>query len=367
MSWVDKSEEICDAPVIIVTDDHRMTRHMIRSILEQEGSQVLEAENGRDALELFFSKRPDLIITDIMMPVMNGLDLCTRIKETPEGKHVPILVFTAHNKGKEVDDAFRAGASDFINKPLNPEELRHRVRRLLYLRALQIKREAAEAKLQSSYKKIRVLSRKVLHAYEEERARLARELHDELGMTLTTLKLNLQLLNKDITESGYETKNKLTSIMDLVNNALAATRDKARLMRPPSLDDLGLVTVVQNMVQELSRHINIQTQVRTSGEYRGLPVEVETALYRCIQEAMTNVARHSAAKNVMLNIDFDENEISVSIKDDGIGFDTSISGDSGGHLGLQGMQERVALLGGDIMIESAREQGTEIKISIPKR
>ncbi len=115
-----------NSPVVIITDDHRMTRHMIRNILEGDGVKVLEAENGQEAMKLFFLNRPDLIITDIMMPVMDGLELCARLKELPEGKHVPILVFTAHNEGREVDEAFRAGASDFINKPLNPEELRHK-------------------------------------------------------------------------------------------------------------------------------------------------------------------------------------------------------------------------------------------------
>ena len=348
-----------ERPVIITADDHRMTRHMIRSILEQEGMEVLGAKNGREALDIFVAQRPDLIISDIFMPVMDGLELCTRVKEHSQGKHVPVLIFTAHNQGTEVDTAFQAGASDFISKPLNPSELKHRVRRLLYLRALEIKREAAEIELQSSFDTIQHLSRRVLHAYEEERARLARELHDELGMTLTTLKLNLQLLSKDIPADLSE---KMASVLELVNKALAATRSEAYLMRPPSLD-LGLVSVIENMLKELKRSSGMETSLRVSGEYPGLPVEVETALYRCVQEAITNAARHSSAERVFVYLAFHPREVTVRVKDDGVGFTNDKS--FKGHLGLQGMKERVALLSGDFRLETTRGKGTEIIIRIP--
>jgi len=356
-----------NTPVIVVADDHRMTRHMIRSILEQEGFQVLEAENGREALEKFTAHRTDLVISDIIMPVMDGLELCARLKQLPEGKHVPVLIFTALHLGREVDESFQAGASDFINKPLNPDELKHRVRRLLYLRNLEMKREAAEEELHSSYDKIRSLSRKVQQAYEEERARLARELHDELGMTLTTLKLNAQLLNKDLSGlSGNDQQKalgRLSSVLELVDSALAVTRSKARLMRPPSLDDLGLVTVIENMLTELRRHSDIKTKLSTSEIHERLPIEVETALYRCVQEAITNVARHSSAGKVSIDLVFKPQEVSAIIKDDGVGFEQPH--DSTEHLGLQGMKERVDLLSGEFKLKSYPGRGTEIMIKIP--
>ncbi len=353
-----------DKPVIIVTDDHRATRHMIRKILEPDGLEVIEAKNGKEALDLFSSSPPDLVLLDIMMPVMNGLEACISLKQLPGGKNVPVLMFTASNQGMEMEQAFLAGASDFINKPINTEELRHRVNRLLYLRMLEIKREAAELELKSSYEKIQSLSIKVLHAYEEERVRLSRELHDELGMALTTLKLNLQLLNKDLTGKGFELEERLASIIELVNNSLDMIRNKASFMRPPALDNLGLVAVLNNMVNELSRHTNIRTELETTGKYTSLPVEVETALYRCIQESLTNVVRHSSARNVAVKLACNSQVVKVSVKDDGIGFNVE-NGSAAGHLGLQGMKERVALLGGELKIESLEGLGTDILITIP--
>jgi signal transduction histidine kinase len=354
-----------NVPVIIVTDDHRATRHMIRNILDPDRFKVLEAKNGKEALELFISSRPDLVLLDIMMPVMDGLEACAQLKKLPGGDHVPVLMFTASNEGREMEQAFQAGASDFINKPINPEELRHRVSRLLYLRMLETKREAAELKLQSSYEQIQTLSIKVLHAYEEERIRLARELHDELGMSLTTLKLNLQLLNKDLSLKGFEIEERLTPIIGLVNNSLALIRNKAIFMRPPALDNLGLVAAINNMVNELSQHTSIHAQLYTSGRYTSLPIEVETALYRCVQEALTNVVRHSSAGKVSVKLACNTRTVSVRVKDDGTGFHADSGSFAAGHLGLQGMKERVALLGGEIEINSSKGFGTDILITIP--
>lgn len=353
------------APVIIVTDDYRGTRLLIRNMLARDGYKILEAKNGREALELFISSRPDLVLLDIVMPVMGGLDACTRLKKLPGGNHVPVLMFTAYDEVNKVEQAFRAGASDFISKPINPEELRHRVNRLLYLRALEMKREAAESKLQSSYEKIRFLSQKVLRAYEEERMRLARELHDELGMALTTLKLNLQLINKDISGKGLELEERLASIIELANDTLTVIRNKAVALRPPSLDDLGLVAVVDNMVNEVSRHTGMRAELNTTGTCTTLSVEVETALYRCIQEALTNAVRHSSARKVVIKLAFTPDQVLARVTDDGVGFVPGVDGVAEGRLGLKGMQERVALLGGKIEINSSPGNGTDMLIAIP--
>ena len=354
-------------PVIIITDDRRATRQMIGNLLAPGGYHLLEAANGRELLDLFSSRQPDLVLLDINMPVMDGLEACARIKQLPGGSHVPVLMFTAYNEGGEVEKAFQAGASDFINKPINGEELRHRVNRLLYLRSLEIERQAAEAALQSSYTKIKSLSRKVLNAYEEERVRLARELHDEVGMALTTLKLNLQLLNQDLAAGKGAAAGRLESTIAWVNNLLAAIRNKAAFLRPPSLDELGLVAVVDNMVQALSRHTGWQARLKTNGNYEKLPVEIETALYRCIQEALTNAARHASAANIFVEISLNRQDVVVSVRDDGAGFDTgsAAAAAAAGHLGLQGMRERVALLSGELEVNSSPGEGTEICITIP--
>ena len=354
-----------DRPTIIITDDRRASRHMIRNILEPEGYKLLEAENGKEALELCQSFQPDLLLLDIVMPVMSGLEACRLLNRKSNENFIPVLMFTAFDDGSEAEKSFQAGASDFINKPINPDELRHRVNRLLYLSKLEKKRRAAENELQTSYDKIQFLSRKVLSAYEEERVRLARELHDEVGMSLTTLKLNLQLLSNDLVKCCFQDKEKLDTIVESVSELQGAIRNKAYFLRPPALNDLGLLAVINNMVEELNKYPGIQGKLETSDTPDNIPVEVETALYRCIQEALTNVARHASADNVTVKMDFTSDKVIVNVTDDGTGFEPHVENSANKHLGLQGMQERVDLLNGSLEINSSPGQGTNIQIIIP--
>ncbi len=360
----DKNQKV-SAPVVILADDHRGIRRLICSILEKDGLILFEAINGSEALSLFKKEKPDLVLLDILMPVMDGLEACTQIKRLPGGSQVPVLIFTAHGDIKRVEDAFKAGASDFINKPINPEELRHRVKRLLYLRAMEIEREAAELEIKESYKKNRLLSRKVLRAYEEERVRLAREVHDDLGMSLTALKLNLQLLRKDSSNQCPDFEERLTAMIELADNTLTTIRDKAFSMRPPSLDDLGLVMVIDDLAKGFTRNTGVRVERKTTGRYKNLPLEVETALFRCVQEALTNVARHSLAGKVELKLVFKPSQVIVGITDDGVGFDPVAGGTASGHLGLKGIMERVALIDGKIKINSSPGNGTALLITIP--
>ncbi len=138
------------APLVVVADDHKASRRMIAHILNSEGLQVKEAENGRQVLHLFLTEQPDMVLLDIVMPVMDGLEACRKIKELTGGKLVPVLMVTAKDEGGIMEQAYQAGASDFVTKPINKEELRHRVRRLLYLRKLEREREKAELQLLES-------------------------------------------------------------------------------------------------------------------------------------------------------------------------------------------------------------------------
>ncbi len=206
---------------------------------------------------------------------------------------------------------------------------------------------------------------KVLHALEDERIRLARDLHDELGMTLTSIKLELQLLNKSLTARETGLEKQLHSSIDLVNASLDRIREKSASLRPPALDDLGLVAAVYNLVQALKQGSNIRVVFNATNEQARFSPDIEIALYRFIQEALSNVIRHASALNVTVDLSWDLKEIKVMIKDDGVGFQVDEQGLFKKTLGLQGMKERVSLLGGTFKINSSRESGTEIMAHIP--
>ncbi len=219
--------------------------------------------------------------------------------------------------------------------------------------------------LQESYKKMKELSVKVLNAYEEERSRLARELHDEVGQALTTTKLDLQMLSGELSFLNPELNKRLAYSIKLLNHTLEIVRNRAISLRPPALDDMGLAAVVRNMAGELGSRSGFAASIINEGAVESLSREVKTALYRCIQEALTNIARHAEASEVAVRIKRLPEEVSFIVKDNGRGFNTEILNKSTGHVGLTGMKERAALLGGKIYINSSPGCGTEVRIVIP--
>lgn len=221
-----------------------------------------------------------------------------------------------------------------------------------------------EQKLKTSHAQIEALSNRVLEAMEEERARLSRELHDELGQALTAVKLDLQLLQDTL---NFEKKedDTLKQSINLVDYTIDIVRRQSVSLRPPVLDDLGLIPALENMIKGFKKRTGIDMGLITSNLPSRLPGHLETALYRCIQESLTNIARHARAENAFVKIKNNNRKIFVSVTDDGVGFEPDKLTVSSEHIGLTGIQERIRLLGGRFKVESAPERGTKIFIIVP--
>jgi signal transduction histidine kinase len=213
---------------------------------------------------------------------------------------------------------------------------------------------------------IQKLAKRVVAAQEEERHRISRELHDEAGQALTALKIGLELIQGEI--SGSEAvQASLNEIIALADQTRDRIRHLARGLRPPALDTLGLSLTLEDFCRTFAR----QTQLAIEFQASSLP-ELSDAqnicLYRCLQEALTNVARHAVARKVSVKLWCDESAVHLSVTDDGIGFDGRTSDPTRNHLpglGLLGMQERLELLGGWLEIQSQPEQGTAIIAHLP--
>ncbi|MEW5784260.1 MAG: PAS domain S-box protein [Bacillota bacterium] len=225
-------------------------------------------------------------------------------------------------------------------------------------------RELKEKQLKSSYAKIEALSNRILRAMEEERARLARELHDEVGQALTAVKLDLQLLSDELSAFQRQ-KEKLLNSIELVDTTLQLVRRQSVSLRPPVLDDMGLESAIREMARGFKNRTGIQTIIRVHGFPKRLPRDMETALYRCVQESFTNVARHAKATKVTVDLILIPGVLSIRVEDDGIGFQPDELTISPDHIGLTGIQERVKLLRGKIGIESGDGRGTRIVITVP--
>ncbi len=208
------------------------------------------------------------------------------------------------------------------------------------------------------------LIEQVMTAQDDERARIARELHDETGQALTALLVGLRTIE------GARTMMEAADVAQQLREVAARTlRDVGRLARglhPSVLDDLGLAVAVTRHVQEFARLHGIAEQTRIEGLEADPPLPlVQSTVYRVLQEALTNVAKHAGARRVKIHLMRDDTMVELRVQDDGNGFEPGAVARRG--LGLQGMQERAALLGGAVQIASARGQGTTITARFPVR
>lgn len=202
--------------------------------------------------------------------------------------------------------------------------------------------------------------RRVVEAQELERTRLARELHDETGQALTSVLLALRSI-----EAAASRKELNTALVHARELVVQATRDVRRLaveLRPSALDDFGLVSALERLLAGFGESSGIMTDLESGLGDERLPGEVETTLYRIVQEALTNVAKHAEAKRVSVVLTRRGGDVSAVIEDDGRGFDPKEGGDG---LGLVGMRERVAVIGGRMTIESRAGAGTTIHVEVP--
>ena len=211
------------------------------------------------------------------------------------------------------------------------------------------------------------LSAQLVTAQEEERRTIARELHDEIGQVLTVVRIELSHAQRYIGSLGGK-PDFLDDARSITHRALDAVRDISHFLHPSVLDDLGLPEAVDGYMQHISKRQDLRVEFTAHNMARRLPSAMELALYRIVQEGMTNVLRHARAQNCMVELVRDDATalIRLTIRDDGIGFDPTVPHSSGGTrgLGLVGIRERVAQLGGQLNIESAPGLGTRLMVEV---
>jgi len=213
------------------------------------------------------------------------------------------------------------------------------------------------------------LSMVLMNAQEDERRRISQELHDELGQALTAMQINLDMLGRDLTQVlTSNARERLAEMTMLVSETLEHARELSHTLRPTMLDELGLVPTIRWYSSRCAERLGIQIDFEAETIKDRLTVEVETTLYRIVQEALTNVARHAQARHIRLKLATQEGKVSVLIEDDGVGFNVektaSVNGTQGG-IGLFGIRERVALWGGTFSIKSFPGQGARLLVEIP--
>ena len=369
---------------ILIIDDTPLNLGVVVDYLESYGFGIRIARNGETAIKRVRYAPPDLILLDILMPGMDGFETCRRLKAIKAAKEIPIIFMTSLSNVEDKVKGFEAGAVDYVTKPLNQEEVLARIKTHLRLRDLtlslreknkmletssQIERDRLFEAINQQSEQLRALNQKLTDVQEAERKQLARELHDEMGQSLTAISINLATVIQELTPAHSDSfLERLNESKMLADQTLEQIRELSFNLRPAMLDDLGLAPTLRWYVKRFEKRVKIPVALEVGSLKERLPVNIETALYRIIQEALTNVARHAQATHVYLELRRRGSSVFVQITDDGCGFDmTQVldqeTPDSG--TGLLGMRERTVLLGGIFKIHSEPGAGTQVAIEIP--
>lgn len=357
---------------ILLVDDKPSNLAALQAVLEPLGQNLMLARSGKEALRLILKHNLAVVLLDVRMPDMDGFETARLIRQRVQSRHTPIIFLTGLSL--EMESAFRGyevGAVDYLMKPLVPEVLRSKVSVFVELHrkntalSNEIKdRLLAEEQLRESQVQLRALAARLVSVREEERTRIAREIHDELGQVLTGLKLDVTWLAKRLTKKQNELLEKTEGMRQLIDATVQQVRRISTGLRPEILDEMGLVAAIGWQAGEFQRRVGIRCRLRLPEDQISLDKERSTAVFRIFQEVLTNVARHARATSVHVDLAISEDNLTLQVADDGIGIsaDQVRSHDS---LGLLGMRERAQLLGGDVSIHGAPSRGTTVSVSLP--
>jgi signal transduction histidine kinase len=340
---------------VLVLEDEPADAELELAALTEGGFECAATlADGRAAFEAAFAPgRFDLVLADYRLPDYTGLEALEHVRR--RDALVPFMLVSGAMGEERAVEALRSGATDYVLKH-GLARLASAVRRALEERREHERHLATRKALELSQERLRALSRRLLEVQEDERGRLARDLHDDIGQALTALKIQL------------ESRARVEECVDTVRHTLERVRQLSLNLRPLQLDDLGLVAALRS-------HLDRQTSIGGLAPHfdaleapSGVAPEVETACFRVAQEAINNVLRHARARNLWLRLFTADGRLALSLRDDGSGFDLEAArrrGAAGASLGLVGMEERVALAGGTLDLRSALGQGTVLLATFP--
>jgi len=340
---------------ILVVDDELSARLTVEAILEGQDYQLEMAIDGQDALKKAEALTPDVILLDLMLPGMDGFEVCQRMRATPTLAEVPILMLTALEDRRSLLRGIEAGADDFLTKPVNRQELiarLHTITRLNRYRTLLEQRES-----------LRQMAERVVVAQEEERLCISRELHDDFGQAITVHKLNLHNLQTLLPADNPELKARLEQLIAETVEMLIKIRRLAQSLRPTRLDTLGLLQAITVECQEFSQRTQILVHLAIEPDLPDLPDLYNVTYYRFLQETLTNVFKHANATQVWVELEEEEDRLSLTVQDNGLGLPSDLAGTDG--IGLLGIRERLELIGGELKIRSNPKKGTVLSAYLP--
>jgi signal transduction histidine kinase len=346
-------------PRILVTEDEAIVARDIAMQLEGMGYQSVGiATHAEEALQMTQDLLPDLVLMDIQLGAgMDGIAAAGLIRTRFQ---LPVVFLSAYSAEDILQRAKLTEPFGYILKPFSERELSTTIAMALY-------KHQADIKLFNTTRQLKALSRRVLEVQEQERRRVAIELHDELGQSLTAIKINLQL-GARLKDKPHDELNREN--IRIVEDALQQVRRLATTLRPSMLDDLGLPAALQWITEQSANRSGFAVDFKHVRGQPRLAPDIETACFRIVQEALTNIARHAKATKVDIQLERIEEQLVLRISDDGCGFhlaEMQARAIAGNSTGVLGMQERATLIGGQLGIHSRPGEGTTFELACPWR
>jgi signal transduction histidine kinase len=353
---------------ILHLEDNPNDRALVEMALVQEGlnCQFLRVQNGPEFESAISQGGFDLVISDFTMPSYSGeAALVVSRKLQPQ---TPFIFISGTIGEERAVEFLKAGVADCVLKD-NLPRVGPAVRRALREAEERQGRESAEAALREQAIQLRALAARLQTSREEERLRISRELHDELGAALTSHKYGLEWIRQQLAKPGRAVSRKqlfekLEALEALTDTTTGRVRKLCTELRPPILDDLGLAATIEWQAREFQTRTNIRCELTALPEVLDLNNQQATAIFRIFQEILTNVARHANASTARVQLKITGRQLVLEVKDNGKGISPDKIG-GGESFGLLGMRERALLLGGEVVIAGAPGQGTTVTVTVP--
>ena len=375
-------------PRILIADDNSDMRQYLARLLA-EHYEIETVPDGQAAIEAARERLPNLVLSDVMMPVLDGFQLLQAIREDERTRRIPVVLLSARAGEESRVEGMHAGADDYLIKPFSARELLARISARLEIARLQGEgeqqyRELAEsleiqvharteqleqrtAELVRQSEDIRNLSAQLLQIQDEERRHIARELHDSAGQTLTVLGINLAQLAEQVKTKAPDLAPQAETSQGLVQQLQQEIRTASYLLHPPLLDENGLASALGWYTQGLTERTGLNIELNVPKDFGRIQKDIELVVFRLVQECLTNIHRHSGSKTATIRLTREADTIVLEVRDGGRGISPEKlaqlqSGGSG--VGIRGMRERIAQFSGTMSIESNSE-GTRICVAIP--
>ncbi len=336
---------------ILVVDDEELNRILLSTNLQESGYTVETAEDGQQALQMLHAQPFDAVLLDLIMPRMDGYQVLAEMKQDTALRRTPVIVISSADEMDSIVRCIEMGATDYLAKPVDPTLLHARIRG-----SLASVHEERMALLREQFAQVTA-------AQEEERQRIARELHDGLVPVLASLNIRLHTVGKQLDREEHPLAGEIREVAEQAQTSSREIRRLIHDLRPVALDELGLVPALRQHLARCEQEHGLIVEF-VANEGQRLPAAVETALFRIVQEAVNNVLRHAQAQHATVTLVRQADHVKVCVADDGQGFDIHLPR-SGRHVGLWSMRERVEQLGGQFEVRSAPGQGTAVTALVP--